>query len=119
AGRPMRSEVVRGGVHGFGAYLIWGFFPAYWKLLGGVGADVVIAQRIACSFAFVAILLVATRRLDEVARVLRSPRTLAWLGASTALISSNWLLFIWAVNDGRVTEASLGYYVNPLVNVLL
>lgn len=115
----MRSEVVKGGVQGFGAYLIWGLFPAYWKLLGGVGADVVIAQRIAFSFVFVAILLVALRRLDEVVRALRSRRTVAWLLVTTTLISSNWLLFIWAVNEGRVTEASLGYYINPLINVVL
>jgi len=115
----MRSEAVAGGVYGLGASLFWGLVPAYWKLLGAVGADVIIAHRIAWSFGFVAILLTLGRRWGEVLAALRRRRTLGLLACTTALISGNWLLFIWAVNVGRVTEASLGYYISPLVAVLL
>lgn len=103
----------------FGAYFIWGLFPAYWKLLGAVAPGVIIAHRIAWSCAFVLGLVAFGRRFGELRDVVREPRTLGVLAVSTALISCNWLLFIWAVNTGRVTEASLGYYINPLVNVLL
>lgn len=108
-----------GAVSAFGAYLIWGLFPAYWKQLGGVAPGVIIAHRIAWSFVFVLGLVAAGRRWAELRAALRDRRTAGVLAITTALISCNWLLFIWAVNTGRVTEASLGYYINPLVNVLL
>ncbi len=114
-----RASTLAGGAYAFGAYLIWGFFPAYWKLLGGVAPGVIIAHRIAWSFVFVAALLTFGRRWPELVAALRSRRTLGLLALTTSLISCNWLLFIWAVNTGHVTEASLGYYINPLVNVLL
>ncbi len=108
-----------GAAYAFGAYLIWGFFPAYWKLLGGVAPGTIIAHRIAWSFVFVAGLMAVGQKWGELRAVLRNRRVLRVLAISTALISCNWLLFIWAVNSGHVTEASLGYYINPLVNVLL
>lgn len=103
----------------FAAYLTWGFFPAYWKLLTGVSPLEIIAHRVLWSFVFVAGLLTVARRWQEVARVLRRGRTLGALLVSTALITFNWFIFIWAVNVGHVTQASLGYYINPLVNVVL
>jgi chloramphenicol-sensitive protein RarD len=105
--------------YAFAAYFAWGFFPAYWKLLSTVPALEIIAHRVVWSFLFVAGLLTVSRRWPEFLAVLRSRRTLGALLASTALISSNWFLFIWAVNSGHVTQASLGYYINPLVNVVL
>lgn len=115
---PDRS-VRLGGLYAFGAYLVWGLFPAYWKQLAGVEPGIVIAHRIAWSFLFVLALIGFGRRWGELRDALRAPRTLGLLALTTSLISSNWLLFIWAVNTGRVTEASLGYYINPLLNVLL
>src|SRR5690606_15251441 len=114
-----RPTALAGAAYAFGAYLIWGLFPVYWKALGAVAPDVIIAHRIAWSFVFVAILLTAGRRWGEVLAAVRSRRTLGLLAITTTLISSNWLLFIWAVNSGHVTEASLGYYINPLINVVL
>ena len=108
-----------GAAYAFGAYLIWGFFPAYWKLLGGVAPGTIIAHRIAWSFVFVAGLLAVGRRWKELRAVLRNGRTLRVLAISTALISCNWLLFIWAVNNHHMLDASLGYYINALLNVLL
>lgn len=117
--QPHRPTALAGAAYAFGAYLIWGLFPAYWKALAAVAPDVIIAHRIAWSFVFVAILLTLRRRWGEVLAAVRKRRTLGVLAATTTLISSNWLLFIWAVNSGHVTEASLGYYINPLINVVL
>jgi chloramphenicol-sensitive protein RarD len=101
------------------AYLTWGVFPLYFRALQGVPAPEVLAHRIAWSAAFLVVLVTALRRWPEVLRQARAPGTLAALASSAVLISTNWLVYIWAVNAGRVVEASLGYFVNPLVTVLL
>jgi chloramphenicol-sensitive protein RarD len=101
------------------AYVAWGLFPAYWKLLAGVAPAEVVAHRVLWSFLFVGALLTLKGRWGEYLRVVRSGRTVAALAASAALITGNWLLYIWSVKAGRVVEASLGYYINPLGNVLL
>lgn len=113
------AERASGVAYAFAAYFAWGFFPAYWKQLTTVSALEIIAHRVVWSFLFVAGLLTLARRWPELLRVVRGRRTLGALLLSTALISSNWFIFIWAVNSGHVTQASLGYYINPLVNVLL
>ena len=102
-----------------GAYLAWGAFPLYWRLLAGVSPLEIVAHRVVWSFAFVAVLVSWKRRWPALLAALRDRRALGAMAVSTTLITSNWLLFIWAVNGGHVTEASLGYYINPLVNVLL
>lgn len=114
-----RSEQGIGVASAVAAYTAWGLFPAWWKQLAHVSSTAIIAHRVLWSFVVVIGLIALSRRWSEVGRALRNRRALAVLGITTALISSNWLLFIWAVNSGRVTEASLGYYINPLVNVLL
>ena len=101
------------------AYVLWGLFPIYWKQLSEVPAVEVLAHRVLWSMVFVAVLVVGQRRLGRVLGVLRNPRSRWAMMLSTCLIATNWGLFIWAVSDGRVTEASLGYYINPLVNVAL
>ncbi len=101
------------------AYLAWGAFPLYWKQLGHVPSVELVAHRIVWSFLFVSVLLTVWRRWPEFLRVLRQGRVLAALLLSTSLISINWGIYIWAVNHGRVMEGSLGYYIGPLVNVLL
>ena len=108
-----------GFAYALAAYLAWGLFPAYWKQLAGVAPLDVISHRVLWSFVFVSALLTVSRRWPEVARAVRARRTMMALLLSTVLISSNWFLFIWAVNTGHVTQASLGYYINPLANVLL
>ncbi len=108
-----------GFAYALAAYLAWGLFPIYWKQLSRVPARELIAHRVVWSFVFVLGLITAFKRWPEVRRALSQRRTLAALLLSTALISSNWFLFIWAVNTGHVLEASLGYYINPLLNVVL
>lgn len=104
---------------GLAAYVCWGILPLFFWLLSAVDAGEVVAARVLGSLAFLAILIVALRRLPALAAIFRDRRTLGLLGISAALISVNWLVFIWAVQHHHVLESSLGYFLNPLVNVLL
>lgn len=105
-------------VAGIAAFATWGFVPVYWKLLKAVPAQEILAHRFIWTWLFMIALLSWQRRWPEVLACVRSPRT-AWLCvASGTAIAVNWLVFIWAVNTGRVLETSLGYFMTPLVNVL-
>lgn len=105
------------------AYLLWGILPIYWKSLRLAGALEILSHRVLWSLFFLLVFLIAARRLsacrEEIRAVCREPRRIAGVFAATVLISVNWLVYIWAVNDNRIVETSLGYYINPLVNVLL
>ncbi len=101
------------------AYVIWGLFPIYFHALARVDAFEIVMHRSLWSFVFVWAVLVAMRRLQWVPAVVRQPRLVAQFTLSALLLSTNWLLYVWAVNHGHVVEASLGYFVTPLVNVLL
>ncbi|MFO1444128.1 EamA family transporter RarD [Bacillus sp. Bva_UNVM-123] len=105
------------------SYLIWGILPIYWKLLQNVSSDEILANRIVWSFVFMIMLLLLSRKWREFAQTLRGFRTnkkqLFALLIASLLISGNWFLYIWAVNSNHLIEASLGYYINPLVSVLL
>ena len=101
------------------AYVIWGLFPIYFHALSRVDAFQIVLHRSLWCFVFVWALLVAMRRLQWVPGVARQPRLIALFALGALLLSCNWLLYVWAVNHGHVVEASLGYFVTPLVNVLL
>lgn len=108
-----------GVVYALLAYGTWGVLPVYWKLLKAVPLAEVLAHRVAGTLLFSFALLAVLRRLPEVLDALRSPRERRALVASGGLIGVNWGVFIWAVGAGRIVETSLGYYLNPIVNVLL
>jgi chloramphenicol-sensitive protein RarD len=99
------------------AYLAWGMFPLYFRSLHGVPAPEILSHRILWSVVFVVALVTALRRWRVVLPPLRSAATVRRLAVSAVFISLNWLVYIWAVNAGHVLEASLGYFVNPLVSV--
>ena len=101
------------------AYLIWGLSPIYFKALRPSPPLEILAHRVVWSVAFLAATVALSGRWGTVRDALAKPRVRAVLALTTVLISCNWLLYIWAVNGGRVLEASLGYFVNPLVNVAL
>ena len=101
------------------AYILWGLFPLYIKQIEQVPALQIVLHRSAWSAVFVFGLLVLLRRFGWLLPVLRQPRTLAVFSLSALLLGGNWLLYVWAVNTGRVLDASLGYFINPLVNVVL
>ncbi|HET8539022.1 MAG TPA: EamA family transporter RarD [Anaeromyxobacter sp.] len=119
AGAPVPGSPVRGVAYAAAAYVIWGTFPLYFRALDGIPAPEILAHRIAWSAAFLVVLVTAWRRWPDVTRQLRAPGTLLRLSTSAVLISGNWLIYIWAVNAEHVLDASLGYFVNPLVSVLL
>ena len=101
------------------SYIIWGLFPLYFHQLSAVPALEIVAHRSVWSLVFVAAVLAVQRRWAWLGEVLRQPKVLATYAAAALLLSSNWLIYVWAVNHGHVLEASLGYFINPLVNVLL
>jgi len=107
-----------GALYAAAAYGTWGLVPIYWRVLGPVPAVEVLAHRVIWSLVFVTGLLAATGSLATIRTAFQSRRTMATLALSSALISVNWGLFIWAVQSGRLLQASLGYFINPLINVL-
>lgn len=106
-----------------GAYILWGVLPIYWKLVGEVPPEQILAQRIVWSFVFMAVVLVLLNKhkafCTECRQVAAAPEKLLGVAAGALLISINWFVYIWAVNNNRVIETSLGYYINPLFNVLI
>ncbi|HEU4383446.1 MAG TPA: EamA family transporter RarD [Anaeromyxobacteraceae bacterium] len=116
---PERDAATAGLLPALGAYLVWGLSPVYFKALSGVPPIEILCHRVAWSVALLAAAVALAGGFAELRRALGSRRARLTLGATTVLISGNWLLYIWAVNSGHLLEASLGYFVNPLVNVLL
>jgi chloramphenicol-sensitive protein RarD len=109
----------RGIVFALTAYLLWGVFPIYFKQVQSVAPLEVLANRMLWSLVFVAGLLTVLRGARWPRALLRERPPLGWFVLSALAISLNWLIFIWAVNSGRIVDASLGYFINPLLNVLV
>jgi len=101
------------------AYFIWGIAPAYFKLIQQVPADEILTHRVIWSFFFMLALITLGRNWSQVRAACHNRKRLFLLAVTAVLIGGNWLLFIWAVNNHHMLEASLGYFINPLVNVLL
>lgn len=101
------------------AYILWGLFPLYIKQIAHVDALEVVAHRSVWSLVLLLALLAALRRFAWLREALRKPRVLGAFALSAALLSVNWLVYVWAVSNERVLDASLGYFINPLFNVML
>lgn len=112
-----RPDPRSGLAFGVGAYGIWGLFPAFFPLLKPAGAVEILAHRIIWSFVFLVVVVVLVGRLRELRTI--GGRTWLLLAAASALISANWVIYVYAVNNGHVVDAALGYFINPLVTVLL
>lgn len=104
---------------GLGAYLLWGVLPLYFKLLQGVAPSEIVAHRIIWSLVFLVLLVTLWRRWPAIRAALAASRVVMTLAVTAMLIAANWLIYIWAVLNGHVLAGSLGYYLNPLINVLL
>lgn len=104
---------------GFGAYVLWGALPLYFTLLPGISPVELVAHRVVWSVAFLALLLAGSRLFPALMDALRKPRIVGALLISALLIAANWLIYVWAVANDHVVAASLGYFLNPLVNVML
>lgn len=112
-----------GVLNGVFAYMIWGVLPIYWKALDTIVAEEILAHRIFWSFALMILVLLCFKKgkqfLTELKVIISKPILVLSVIMSGILISGNWLIYIWAVNNNHVLETSLGYYINPLISVLL
>ena len=114
------AEIERKGlIEGTLAYLIWGSFGLYFTLLAPVPSDEVLAHRIIWCILFVVALLAYQHKIGSTLAIFKNWKTLGWLTISSLLISGNWYVYIWAVGSGQVLAASLGYFITPLLSVLL
>ncbi|MBG0853272.1 EamA family transporter RarD [Streptomyces spinoverrucosus] len=114
-----RGERHIGLLNGFAAYGMWGLVPLFWPLLKPAGSVEILAHRMVWSLAFVAVALLFVRRWSWAGELLRQPRRLGLITVAAAVITVNWGVYIWAVNNGQVVEASLGYFINPLVTIAM
>lgn len=113
------SDERRGILFGVLAYLCWGLFPLYWPLLEPATAGEILSHRVVWSLIFVGVLLAVRRQWAWVRYYLADRRRLALLVSAACIIAVNWFVYIWGVNHGHVVETSLGYFINPLVTVLM
>lgn len=115
----MDTQQTRQGIsYALGAYFIWGIAPAYFKLVKEVPAPEIMTHRVIWSALFMLILITLSRSWKHVHRVMAQPKKVLLLALTAVTIGGNWLLFIWAVNNQHMLEASLGYFINPLINVV-
>ena len=113
------SEQRRGFLSGAAAYLLWGLFPLYWPLLEPSGALEILSHRVTWSVLTMGLVLLAARRVDQLRAIVADPRKRRLLTLAAVVIAVNWGTYIWGVNHHRVVETSLGYFINPLVTVLM
>jgi chloramphenicol-sensitive protein RarD len=104
---------------GLAAYGFWGLLPLYFRMLQGVSPFEIVAHRVVWSVAFLILVMAGMRLYPAFITAFRQPRIVAALALSSVLIGANWLIYVWAVDTGHVVAASLGYFLNPLVNVLI
>ncbi|MBV7263573.1 EamA family transporter RarD [Photobacterium sp. WH24] len=113
------KTIQRGVILAIAAYTMWGIAPIYFKMLQSISPMEILSHRIIWSFFFLAGLIFIGKGWGKVRQVLKQPKVLLMLLASSVIIGANWLIFIWAVNSNYMLDASLGYFINPLLNVLL
>lgn len=114
-----KNQTSQGLLFGLLAYGIWGFFPLFFHLLRSVSSIEVLTHRVIWSFVFVSLIMIVLRRRKAFIKAMKTPAVIKGLVMSSLLVSFNWLVFIWAVAQGRVVECSLGYFITPLVSVFL
>jgi chloramphenicol-sensitive protein RarD len=109
----------KGILNGLAAYALWGFFPIYWKFLHQVPALQVIGHRISWSFVLLIVIIFATRQWKDFRTAALTPKVIGIYSIAAVLLTVNWLVYVWGVNAGFIVETSLGYFINPLLSVLL
>lgn len=114
-----QSQTHQGYLYAVLAFLMWGLAPIYFKQIESIHAFEILTHRVLWSVLFLVLIIMALKQRHKVMFILRQPKLLAWLTLSSCLLGFNWGLFIWAVNNDHMLDASLGYYINPLLNVLL
>jgi chloramphenicol-sensitive protein RarD len=109
----------KGILYAFGAYFIWGLTPIYWRLIKHVPAIQLIGHRVAWSFILLAAVLWATRQWTELSSLACQRKVMRMYFVAAVLVGANWFIYVWSINAGYIVEASLGYFINPLLSVLL
>jgi chloramphenicol-sensitive protein RarD len=109
----------RGYAFAVATYMLWGVLPIYWKLIQSVPALEIVGHRMMWSFVFVSLIVLLKRDWGKIRSAVRDKKNLITFFATAVLLSANWLIYVWAVNAGFIVETSLGYFINPLVNVVL
>jgi len=117
--RPIKNDSVKGGLFAFAAFFLWGILPLYWKLFAEVSTFEVLCHRVLWSSTLLTFLLFLRGGFPSLWRYLKNSKHAAWVLFSTVFIASNWFLFIYSVQANRLIEGSLGYYMNPLLFVVL
>lgn len=118
-GATAESSQSGGAIYLIPAFFIWGLSPIYWKALAHVSPMELLFQRVIWSLVMLWVIVIGQGKLAEIKTILRTPSKMLALSGSTLVLSFNWYIFIWAVNNGQVLQTSLGYYINPLITVLL
>lgn len=108
-----------GALSALSAYLLWGFAPIYFKLLTEISAGEILMHRVIWSTVFLLVMIFAMKKWSQLMLALSQPKLILQLSLSASFLAVNWFLFIWAVNNDHLLDASLGYYINPLFNVML
>ncbi|MCR8995558.1 EamA family transporter RarD [Brevibacillus laterosporus] len=115
----MQKEQRAGILYAIVAYAMWGFLPIYWKSVSFIPPGEILAHRILWSLIFSIVLVGLSKKWSRVLEFMKKPKSLLLFLLASVLISANWMIYIWAVNAGHIVETSLGYYINPLLNVAL
>ena len=116
----MTSSTQRKGAWYVGlSYALWGFFPIYWKILAGISSLQLICHRIVWSFLVLVVLIARTRQFGTLWQAMHSPRSVGIYALAAVTIATNWLIFVWAVATNQIVQISLGYFINPLLSVVL
>lgn len=115
----MRNEKTAGVLYAVIAYILWGISPVYWKLINSVSSIEILSNRIVWAFVFTILIIVVSKQWDELKLIAKDKKQMFYIFIASILIAINWGLYIWAVNSDKIVDASLGYYINPLLAVAL
>lgn len=116
---PHNNEYKQGIIYALSAYIMWGVAPLYFKIIEDVAPLDILLHRVVWSFLFILTILLVTVRFKNIRALLKQRKKIGLLVVTSLLIAVNWLIFIWSVTNGHMLDASLGYYINPIFNVLL
>lgn len=115
----MCNEKTKGVIYAVAAYALWGVLPVYWKLIDSVFSMEILSNRIVWAFVFTIIIIGVTKQWEELKLIAKDKKQMLYIFIASILIAFNWGLYIWAVNSDKIVDASLGYYINPLLAVVL
>lgn len=115
----MRNEKTTGVLYAVTAYMLWGILPVYWKFISSVSSIEILSNRIVWAFVFTILIIIVTKQWNELKFIAKDKKQMFYIFIASILIAINWGLYIWAVNSDKIVDASLGYYINPLLAVAL